>query len=162
MPSVAAGYMHLSDNFELEKATVRIAVVLRARLRGLLGDAEPILAARGRAAGHCSEVFVGIDVTKARDAIAVADGERGGEVRFIGEVDAADESMCRLVKRIAASCDRAHFCYEVGPTGSRPNTASPLPRSSGRSRMRPDSWNGSAKSPSAPTATRSQPMHGGV
>lgn len=66
---------------------------------------------------HCSEVFVGIDVAKARNAIAVADGERGGEVRFFGEVDAAEESMRRVVKRIAASCDRAHFCYEAGPTG---------------------------------------------
>jgi hypothetical protein len=61
--------------------------------------------------------FVGIDVAKARNAIAVADGERGGEVRFFGEVDAAEESMRRVVKRIAASCDRAHFCYEAGPTG---------------------------------------------
>ena len=66
---------------------------------------------------HCSEVFVGIDVAKARNAIAVADGERGGEVRFLGEVDASEESMRRVVKRIAASCDKAHFCYEAGPTG---------------------------------------------
>lgn len=63
------------------------------------------------------EVFVGIDVSKARNAIAVADGERGGEVRFWGEVDASAESMRRVVKRIAASCERAHFCYEAGPTG---------------------------------------------
>jgi transposase len=79
--------------------------------------AEPILTAGGRAVVHCSEVFVGIDVAKARNAIAVADGERGGEVRFLGEVDASEESMRRVVKRIAASCDKAHFCYEAGPTG---------------------------------------------
>lgn len=30
---------------------------------------------------QCSEVFIGIDVAKMRNAIAVADGERGGEVR---------------------------------------------------------------------------------
>lgn len=66
--------------------------------------------------GHCSEVFVEIDVAKARNAIAVADGERGGEVRFVGEVDAAPESMRGMVKRFAASCDRTHFCYEAGPT----------------------------------------------
>jgi hypothetical protein len=53
---------------------------------------------------HCSEVFVGIDVAKARNAIAVADGGRGGEVRFVGEVDASEESMRRVVKRIAATC----------------------------------------------------------
>jgi transposase len=61
-----------------------------------------------------TEVFVGIDVAKARNAIAVADGGRGGEVRFVGEVDASVESMRRMVRRIAASCDRAHFCYEAG------------------------------------------------
>jgi transposase len=79
--------------------------------------AEPILIAGGRAVKHGCEVFAGIDVAKARNAIAVADGERGGEVRFVGEVDASEESMRRVVKRIAASCERAHFCYEAGPTG---------------------------------------------
>lgn len=66
---------------------------------------------------QCSEVFVGIDVAKMRNAIAVADGERGGEVRYLGEIDAAPESMRRLVKRLAAKHERLHFCYEAGPTG---------------------------------------------
>jgi transposase len=79
--------------------------------------AEPILTAGGRAVEHYREVFVGIDVAKARNAVAVADGGRGGEVRFVGEVDASEASMRRVVKRIAATCDRAHFCYEAGPTG---------------------------------------------
>ena len=52
--------------------------------------------------GQSTEVFVGIDVSKTRNAIAVADGERGGEVRFLGEVDASDESMRRVVARITA------------------------------------------------------------
>ena len=38
--------------------------------------------------GEHSEAFVGIDVAKGRNTIAVADGERGGEVRYVGEVDA--------------------------------------------------------------------------
>lgn len=79
--------------------------------------AEPILTAGGRAVEHCSEVFVEIDVAKARNAIAVADGRRGGEVRFFGKVDAVEENMRRAVKRIAPSCDQAHLCYEAGPTG---------------------------------------------
>ncbi len=33
---------------------------------------------------HSTEIFVGIDVSKLRNAIAVADGERGGEVRYLG------------------------------------------------------------------------------
>lgn len=66
---------------------------------------------------QCTEVFVGIDVAKARNAIALADGERGGEVRYLGEVDACPASMCRVIKRIAAKYERVHFCYEAGPTG---------------------------------------------
>ena len=49
---------------------------------------------------HSTEVFVGIDAAKARNAVAIADGERGGEVRYLGEVDASEESMRRLVRRI--------------------------------------------------------------
>jgi len=50
--------------------------------RWLLGWAEPILIAGGRAVGHSTEVFVGIDVAKVRNPVAIADGERGGEVRL--------------------------------------------------------------------------------
>lgn len=46
---------------------------------------------------HHTEVFVGIAVAKLRNAIAVADGERGGEVRFLGEVDTSPEVMRRVV-----------------------------------------------------------------
>jgi transposase len=67
--------------------------------------------------GQSTEVFVGIDVAKARNAVAVADGERGGEVRYPGEIDASEESMRRFVKRLASKYDRVHFCYEAGPTG---------------------------------------------
>ena len=67
--------------------------------------------------GDYSEVFVGIDVAKARNAVAIADGERGGEVRLLGEVDASTGSMRRVIKRVASQHDRVHFCYEAGPTG---------------------------------------------
>lgn len=66
---------------------------------------------------HSTEVFVGMDVAKTRNAIAVADSERGGEVRFLGEVDASPEAMRRVVQRITARHERVHFCYEAGPTG---------------------------------------------
>jgi len=66
---------------------------------------------------HSTEVFVGMDVAKTRNAIAIADGERGGEVRFLGEVDASPEAMRRVVQWIAATHERVHFCYEAGPTG---------------------------------------------
>ena len=45
-------------------------------------------------------------MSKVRNAIAIADGECGGEVRFLGEVDASEENMRRVVKRIAAQHSR--------------------------------------------------------
>jgi hypothetical protein len=44
-----------------------------------------------------TDVFVGIDVAKSRNDIAIADTERGGEVRYFGEVDAATDAMRRAV-----------------------------------------------------------------
>lgn len=41
----------------------------------------------------------------------------GGEVRYLGEVDASVENMRRFVKRLAANYHRLHFCCEAGPTG---------------------------------------------
>jgi transposase len=87
------------------------------RFRGLLGLAEPILIAGGRAVADYREAFVGIDVAKLRNAIAIADAGRDGEVRFFGEVDAAASSMRQVIRRIATKFDRVHFCYEAGPTG---------------------------------------------
>ena len=66
------------------------------------------------------EAFVGIDVAKLRNAVAVADAGRDGEVRFYGEVDASAESMRRLAAKLAGKYERLHFCYEAGPTGYGP------------------------------------------
>jgi transposase len=83
----------------------------------LLGQDEPILIAGGRAVADYREAFVGIDVAKLRNAFAIADAGREGEVRFLGEVDASDLSMRRVIQCIAAKFDHVHFCYEAGPTG---------------------------------------------
>jgi hypothetical protein len=60
------------------------------------------------------EAFVGIDVAKLRNAVAIADAGREGEVRFFGEVDASATNMRRVLGRIANRFDRVHFCYEAG------------------------------------------------
>src|SRR6185437_10973275 len=86
------------------------------RVRGLLGQAEPILITGGRAVADYTEAFIGIDVAKLRNALAIADAGREGEVRFFGEVDASGSSMRRVIQRIATKFDRLHFCYEAGPT----------------------------------------------
>ena len=57
------------------------------------------------------EAFVGIDAAKLRNAVAIADDGREGEVRYLGEFDATPEGMRRLVARLAAKYGRLHFCY---------------------------------------------------
>ena len=67
--------------------------------------------------GHHSEAFIGIDTSKSRNAVAIAEGGRGGEVRFLGEFPATEAAMHKLVARLAAKYNRLTFCYEAGPTG---------------------------------------------
>ena len=64
-----------------------------------------------------SEAFVGFDTSKLRNAVAIADGGRGGEVRFLGEIDNTEAATAKLVKKLAAKYQRVTFCYEAGPTG---------------------------------------------
>ncbi len=63
------------------------------------------------------EAYIGIDVAKLRNAVAVADGGRDGEIRYLGEFDASPESVRRLMAKLASRYDRLHVCYEAGPTG---------------------------------------------
>src|SRR5512132_3620963 len=64
-----------------------------------------------------SEVFVGIDTSKLRNAVAIAEGGRNGEVRYLGEIDNTEAATSKLVKKLAAQHRRLTFCYEAGPTG---------------------------------------------
>lgn len=64
-----------------------------------------------------SEVFVGIDASKARHAIAIAQGGRSGEVRYFGEIEANDEAVAKFVRGLAIRHAKLTFCYEAGPTG---------------------------------------------
>jgi transposase len=64
-----------------------------------------------------SEVFIGLDVAKARHAVAVAEDGRQGEVRYVGEIGADTESVRRLVAKLEKRHGQLHFCYEAGLTG---------------------------------------------
>lgn len=64
-----------------------------------------------------SIVFVGIDAAKLKHAVAVAEPGRSGEVRYIGEVEASPEAVCKVLTRLAARYGNLHVCYEAGPTG---------------------------------------------
>ncbi len=67
--------------------------------------------------GDHSEAFIGIDTSKSRNAIAIADGGRGGEVRYLGEFPATDLAIRKLVAKLAAKYSKLTLCYEAGPTG---------------------------------------------
>ena len=67
--------------------------------------------------GKYSEVFVAFDVAKKKHAVAVAEGGRTGEVRFLGDVENSPLPIERTIKRLADRYDRLHVCFEAGPTG---------------------------------------------
>ena len=75
--------------------------------------------------GHHTEAFVGIDTSKSRNAIAIADGGRGGEVRYLGEFLATEAAIRKLVAKLAAKYRHLTFCYEAGPNGFHPQGFSP-------------------------------------
>ena len=64
-----------------------------------------------------SEAFVAFDSSKLRNAVAIADGDRSGEVRFVGEIENSGAATTKLVRKLAAQYERLTFCYEAGPTG---------------------------------------------
>jgi transposase len=64
-----------------------------------------------------SEAFVGLDTSKLRNSVAIADGGRGGAVRFVGEIENTVAATAKLVRKLASKYQRVTFCYEAGPTG---------------------------------------------
>src|ERR1700675_2502308 len=67
-----------------------------------------------------SEAFVAFDTSKLRNAVAIADAGRAGEVRFLGEIENTGTATAKLVRKLAAKYQRLTFCYEAGPTGYGP------------------------------------------
>lgn len=66
---------------------------------------------------HHSEVFIGLDTSKLKISVAVADGERVGEVRFFGDISSEPGAVASMVAKLAKGGSKLHFCYEAGPTG---------------------------------------------
>jgi transposase len=67
--------------------------------------------------GEYSEAFVAFDVSKMKHAVAIADGGRGSEVRFLGDISSSPTAVERLIRKLAGRYGKLHFCYEAGPTG---------------------------------------------
>jgi len=64
-----------------------------------------------------SEAFVGFDSAKKKHAMAIADSGRGGEVRYVGEIDSSPATVERVIGKLAGRYEQLHFCYEAGPLG---------------------------------------------
>src|ERR687894_979212 len=77
----------------------------------------PSLTQRGRAMHQDSAVFVGLDASKLKISVALAEDGRQGEVRFLGDIDHTPEAVRRLLTKLAGKYRRLLFCYEAGPTG---------------------------------------------
>ena len=70
--------------------------------------------------GHHSEAFIGIDTSKSRNAVAIAEGGRGGEVRYLGEFPTTEAATRKLVAKLAAKYRRLRSATRLG----RPDTGS--------------------------------------
>src|SRR5215470_11736671 len=67
--------------------------------------------------GNNIEAFVAFDTSKLRNAVAIAEDGRAGEVRFLGEIENTEAATIKLVKKLAGRYRSVTFCYEAGPTG---------------------------------------------
>src|SRR5580700_7105704 len=101
--------------FSPERPYVRSVKVARPRSKLKTGVAlewpepSPKLK-RGRTMEEYSEVFIGLDTSKLKMSVAVADGERNGEVRFFGEISAEPASVSSMVAKLAKRGAKLHFC----------------------------------------------------
>lgn len=62
----------------------------------------------------CRKVFVGIDAAKLRNAAAMAEAGREGEIRYFGDVDASPASK---VAGVGCTYERSACCYDARPRG---------------------------------------------
>jgi hypothetical protein len=61
-------------------------------------------------------IFIGLDTSKLKISVVVANGERNGEVRFFGDISSEPASVASMVNKLSKRAAKLHFCYEAGPT----------------------------------------------
>ncbi len=61
--------------------------------------------------------FVAMDTHKQTISVAIAEGGRRGETRFLGEIPSRPEAVAKLVERLSKKYAKLAFCYEAGPCG---------------------------------------------
>lgn len=64
-----------------------------------------------------SVAYVALDTSKLRNAVAIAEAGRNGEIRYLGEIDNAPAATAKLARRLAKKHAALTFAYEAGPTG---------------------------------------------
>lgn len=67
--------------------------------------------------GEYSEAFVAFDVAKKKHAVAIAEGGRTGEVRFVGEVENSPAAIERTIKKLGRKYDRMIDCTSASRLG---------------------------------------------
>ena len=66
--------------------------------------------------GEHSKVYLAFDTAKLKHPVAVAEGGRGGEIRFVGEIENRPATIQRLIK-LGRRYRKLQVCFEAGPTG---------------------------------------------
>lgn len=62
-------------------------------------------------------LYVGLDVSKEKIVVDLAEAGRNGEVRYYGEIANRADAVRKFVDKLAGRHERLCFCYEAGPTG---------------------------------------------
>lgn len=62
-------------------------------------------------------VFIGLDTSKLKISVALAEEGRLGEVRFLGDIDSSPDTVRRVIEKLSRKYSKLSFCYEAGPTG---------------------------------------------
>jgi hypothetical protein len=60
---------------------------------------------------------VAFDTSKTKHAVAIADGARRGEVRFLGDIASLPARVERLTRKLAERYDKLQFCNDAGSKG---------------------------------------------
>ena len=76
---------------------------------------------------HHSEAFVALDTAKLRNAVAIADAGRSGEIRYLGEFDNTEVATRKLVAQLASKHTRLTFCCRPDRIRSLPAHQKPRP-----------------------------------
>ena len=98
--------------------SVRMWLVHAMRRARVASDRPaPSLTHRGQAMQENSKIFVGLDTSKMKISVALAEDGRQGEVRFLGDIDNTPDAIRRLVRKLTGKFRELLFCYEAGPTG---------------------------------------------